>query len=752
MLNESLAEITRTLEVLRVRLQEMSHGQATSASPAPAGAGGGDPLPTAVRAFEDILALAGAAGRTEDVFARALDRLGQSLNADRAMVFVWDPERARLLPRAARGFRRDDPADIALAAGEGLVGRAFAGRRPLGYSGADGHPPDDPFIARFPVRDALAAPIHIAADPVGVLYVGRRGAADSPPMDQSLAVLLIADQLGAALAHERLAARMGEHMNRLVQLGAFSGEAVVGRDLDRILAVACDTARGLAGASAAVIWMRRPGDGLVAGASSGIPDRAGVDDAADQPHEIAAQVFATQRPVVQCQDLEAEGAPAEPYLRALGMRSCAAVPLRAGGPIVGALYLAGAEPRDFSVDALEAVQVLVSVAGLAIENDRLYRQVQRALDELSAAQERLVQTEKMRALGEMAGGIAHEFNNILAIILGKTQLLLARSPEDPLREGLGVIEEAAWRAADVVRRLQGFGTGPADDIRSPVDVGALVRDAVTLTRSIWKDEAEARGVRIDLVTDISTTPPVPGNAATLREAVTNLLMNAIDAMPGGGRLGLTTRAENGGVVIAVEDSGEGIAEEVRGRIFDPFFTTRHPLRSGLGLSVVHGIVTRHRGRISVSSVPGRGTQVSLWLPVAPPAPPPVEAGTPSGLSILVLEDEAAIRKTLVETLIREGHMVESVADGLSGLARFQGGDYDLVLTDLSLPECSGLDVARAVKRMRPETPVILVTGWGHLLDPTRLCESGVDLMLVKPFRIEQLLAVVEDARRLRPAM
>ena len=221
----------------------------------------------------------------------------------------------------------------------------------------------------------------------------------------------------------------------------------------------------------------------------------------------------------------------------------------------------------------------------------------------------------------------------------------------------------------------------------------------------------------------------------------------------------------------------------RRRIFD--HAAYRALRSGpgLGLSVVHGVVNRHHGSVRVRSEHGGGTTITLWLPAGharevesrpaaaaavnePSHPEPSgsvrsigvspgdggadHAAGSAAVSILVIEDEEQIRTMLVDALAEAGHNVESATDGLAGLARFQGGHFDVVLTDLSLPECSGLDVARSVKRMHPETPVVLITGWGHLLNPERLRESGIDLMLVKPFRLERLLSVLGDALRLRP--
>jgi signal transduction histidine kinase len=429
---------------------------------------------------------------------------------------------------------------------------------------------------------------------------------------------------------------------------------------------------------------------------------------------------------------------------------------------VGALYLADPEAREFTPDQVGAAQVLASLLALGMENHRLHGDSRVTFEGLLSAQEQHIQAEKARAVGAMAGGIANEFNNLLAVVLGKTQLMLARAPDGPMLEGLGAVEEAAWRAADIVRRLQGFAATSMNDSTTSVDLTSVVEDAVVLTRPAWKDEAEARNAPIELATDLDRVPPVDGQMGALREVVMNLILNAVDAMPRGGRLALTTRHVDTGVELQISDTGEGMSEEVRRRIFDPFFTTRAPQRSGLGLSVVHGVLDRHRGSVRVRSEPGGGTTVTLWLPAAhghvmeskplvPDAARGQESDRTAPASILVLEDEEQIRSMLVDALSEAGYRVESAPDGLTGLAHFQGGEFDVVLTDLSLPECSGLDVARSVKGMRPETPVVLITGWGHLLDPLRLRESGVDLMLVKPFRLERVASIVADALRLRRA-
>jgi CheY-like chemotaxis protein len=431
----------------------------------------------------------------------------------------------------------------------------------------------------------------------------------------------------------------------------------------------------------------------------------------------------------------------------------------------------------------------------------------------ASADRRAARIEKVRVLSEMAGGLARELNNVFAVILGKSRLVLARANDEPLREGLTALEEAAWRGADVVHRLGGLVAPSQDEATGAVDLVALVRDVAGEARSRWKHDVEGGGASIDVVADLQPAPPVRGSETILREVLMSLAVNAVDAMGSGGRLTLSTRPGDGGTTVVVDDTGEGIRDDLRERAFDPFFTTRSPKRLGLGLTVAEGVVLRYGGRIDISSLhpPRHGTRVTVWLPedtspgnpLAPTAQSDIEkdrakeqgnprhsvqlepnvgptSTTPSNgvpkpetehhdgeakeatvvpamppphrlVSILILEDEEAARSLLVDALTQAGHAVDAVPDALSGLAKLEKAPFDVVLTDLALPEQSGLAVARSVKRLNPQTPVVLITGGGHLLDPGRLREHGVDLMLVKPFQRDRVLSVVSQALLLRAA-
>jgi CheY-like chemotaxis protein len=289
-----------------------------------------------------------------------------------------------------------------------------------------------------------------------------------------------------------------------------------------------------------------------------------------------------------------------------------------------------------------------------------------------------------------------------------------------------------------------------------VDVNQAVADALEFTRVRWKDEAEERGVRFQVVTQFGAVPPVLGQAAEIREVLVNLILNALDAMPSGGALTITTKEEPAtgeslpdSLLILISDTGTGIPEEARPHVFDPFFTTKGPQSSGLGLSVVFGIVVRHQGKIEIESEVGRGTTFRILFPVArepkPSAPEPLPAGHHvSNAKCLVIDDDASVRAVLADALKSERHQVAAVPTAPEGLEALRQEAYDIVFTDLGMPGMTGWEIARAVRTIRPGTPVILVTGWGVQLSAEEGSRSGVRAVLSKPFEVGQLLDLLHE--------
>ena len=437
------------------------------------------------------------------------------------------------------------------------------------------------------------------------------------------------------------------------------------------------------------------------------------------------------------------------------MRHWLGVPLSARDRVIGVLVLRSAE-RPFTEAEERLLLNVAHLAALALSSVRLYEDRTRAYGELSAAQDQLVRTEKLRALGEMASGVAHDFNNLLASVLGRAQLLLRRVQEPQLRQWLQVIERSALDGAQTVRRLQEFTRIRRDQQLEPLDINQVVRDALEITQSRWKEEPTSRGIAVEVRTVLAEVPAVLGDGSELREAMTNLILNALDAMPEGGTLTLTTALVDERIEIAVADSGVGMPPEVRDKVFDPFFTTKGPQGTGLGLSMTYGIISRHGGSIAVESEPGLGSTFRVSLPRAAdvqpaPAPPPVPV-TPAvrALRCLVVDAEPPVRAVIGDILESAGHYVVTLGDGGEAIARFAAEPFDLVVTDLAMPRVSGWQVARAVKHAAPQVPVFLVTGFGVELSAEERRAHGVDLVLVKPLQIQEILDAVAEVARARP--
>jgi signal transduction histidine kinase/CheY-like chemotaxis protein len=442
-----------------------------------------------------------------------------------------------------------------------------------------------------------------------------------------------------------------------------------------------------------------------------------------------------------------------PIAPGVPVRSVLIVPMTIGETTIGALGL-GSEDYRFTAADERLVSNIADLAALALSSARLFEDRTRAYRDLAAAQDQLVRTERLRALGEMASGIAHDFNNLLAAILGRAQLLLGRVDDPQLVRWLSIIERSALDGAQTVRRLQEFTRMRRDAPLVPVDLNEIVADALEMTQSRWRDEAQSRGIAIDVETSFSPVPAVAADPAGLREVFTNLILNAVDAMPTGGRLALATGAREAGIEVVVSDTGVGMSETVRERIFDPFFTTKGPQGTGLGLAMAYGIVSRHGATIAVESAEGVGSTFRLSFPLTvdltptQSSPPDLPVAVPP-LRCLVVDDEESVGSVLGDVLEMDGHEVAVVTDGAAAIERFRAERFDVVFTDLAMPGLSGWQVIRAVKAIAPDVPVFLVSGFAVELSAEERRAHGVEAVLAKPLKIAELRAAVGQAARRR---
>ncbi|MBI5167649.1 MAG: response regulator [candidate division NC10 bacterium] len=406
------------------------------------------------------------------------------------------------------------------------------------------------------------------------------------------------------------------------------------------------------------------------------------------------------------------------------------------------------------VDARRGTIYHVFTYPLTDRGGKLWASVHQAKDitQHKRLESQLFQSEKLAAIGTLASGIAHDFNNLLATISLRTQLLQRRIQDEELRSWLSIIERTAWDGVETVRRLREFTKSAPDESFMDVDLNQVAREVVQVTQARWKDEAESQGIKIDVQLDLGLTNPIEGRASELRDVLTNMIFNAIDAMPHGGTIIIKTWGNEDQAYISISDTGVGMTEEVKKRVFDPFFTTKGVKGTGLGLSVAYGIVSRHRGEILVDSQEGKGSTFTIRFPMERKARREVkreeERVSPTRpVRILVIEDEPALRDALRDIFTSLGHQVSLASEGNEGITLFRQEPFDLVLTDLGMPGMSGYDVAKRIRELRLEIPLILITGWGDQVDQARIREAGIDLVLAKPFKIEQVAKAMTQVLR-----
>jgi signal transduction histidine kinase/ActR/RegA family two-component response regulator len=462
-------------------------------------------------------------------------------------------------------------------------------------------------------------------------------------------------------------------------------------------------------------------------------------------------------------------------LAGAGLRSAVAVPLLVEHRLFGVLLGARLRADGFSSNDCEFLRTLSEHMALAAHQARLYSELEHAYNELRQTQQSVMQQERLKALGQMASGIAHDVNNALSPVIGFADLLLQN--EHALtgngKKYLKHIRTAGDDIAHIVARLREFYRRRGDhDALQELNLNDLAEQVVDMTRPRWRDIPQSNGITIETRTDLAPDlPSMVGNDSEIREALTNLVLNAVDALPQGGNISVRTRASRcdptaddksqpSHIVVEVGDNGVGMNEETRKRCLEPFFSTKGSRGTGMGLSMVYGVVERHEGSIEIQSEPGKGSLFRLIFPARKMAAIRAKAerkllALPS-LRILYIDDEPLLRELLRELLQRDGHKVEVHDNGQSGIdafrrARQRGHPFDVAISDLGMPYLDGRQVAKILKSESPATPVILLTGWGTIMREDGALPDEVDGVLSKPPRSRELRETLCRVTRARAA-
>jgi signal transduction histidine kinase/CheY-like chemotaxis protein len=453
--------------------------------------------------------------------------------------------------------------------------------------------------------------------------------------------------------------------------------------------------------------------------------------------------------------------------QSVNIGSLLCLPLVIRNKVVGVINLSHTETHAFDEGEMHGLTVVANQIAMTLDNNESYQKIrsvnqelenkvlertehlEKANIELQQTKSNLIQSERLKALGQMASGVAHDFNNTLAGIIGNTQLLLETIDDKQVQERLRAVEMAAKDGAVTVKRIQEFSRINVNSKLVPLDINQVITDTVTVTSPLWKDQVQKQGRTIDLTTQLGEVTPVAGNAAELREVFTNMILNAIDAMPDGGNIVISSWQQGAQVCLAVSDTGTGMTEETRDKLFDPFYTTKEAANSGLGLSVVFGIIRRHHGTIEVESIENKGSTFIISLPESfdevPVSEEPEEISEVSSVHILLIDDDPFVRDSVRMMLEHLGHKVSTATNGADGIEMFASESFDLVFTDLGMPGVSGWDVASGVKAINADVPVVLITGWGRELDATDVQAKGVDFVLPKPFELSTTAKILSAA-------
>jgi signal transduction histidine kinase/ActR/RegA family two-component response regulator len=693
------------------------------------------------------------------ILQKIMESAIELLGADSGSVVLWDNRKQKYsivivhgLPESLIGMEISPPRG-------GVVGEVIAKKSPVLYKDYEHHPNRLKELDSCHIEEVLGAPLIVRQMIIGTMAIGT---SDPEVHFQQTEIDLLysfADQAAIAIGNAKLYEDSLAKIRQLTTLYEMGKTLSSTLDLDDLFKKALELLKDRLGyTTCGILLLDREKDELYVKQVTGrnleetkkLKFGVGIDGVVGWAAKTGELVY------VPDVSKDSRYIPGESSIK-----SEAAFPLKVRDQLFGVLNIESDELNGFDEEDLKTLSSFASQMSISIENAQLFSDLKQTLQELKQAQDQIVQAEKLRAMGEMASGVAHDFNNVLAVVLGNIQLLLHQldhlSPEE-VREGLKVIERSSKDGAETIRRIQEFTGVRRDREFITLSLNEIITEVVNITQPRWRDQTQKKGIQVGLTTQLGDIPMIMGNPSELREVLTNIVFNAVDAMPKGGELTITTQPQaEDWVEVRIADTGIGMTEEVKRRVFDPFFTTKGVTNSGLGMSVSYGIIKRHGGEILIESELGKGTNFVIHLPTGyGEEEAVVKEVTPVKESrqarILVIDDEHSVRDVLARILKTKGHQVVVASDGEEGIERFRCEPFDLVFTDLGMPKLSGWEVGKTIKAINPKVPIAMITGWGVELDRQKLSENGIDLSIAKPFNFDQVINLVSEAMELKERM
>ncbi len=696
------------------------------------------------------------------ILQKIMEKAVELLEGEAGEIVLWDSRRQNYATAIVQGISESLIGRELSSPSDGIVGEIITNKMPVLLHDYEHHARRWKELDPYHLKEVAGVPLIVREMIIGAMVIGTSDPNRHFQQKDIDLLFNFANQAAIAIGNAKLYEDSLEKIKQLTTLYEVGKTLSSTLDLDELLKKALELLRDRFGYQLCVFLLLDQEKNelyvkqVIGGNIEEMKDlrfRVGIDGIAGWVAKTGESYYA---PDVSKDSRYMLGLPST--------QSEAVFPLKIRDQVIGVLDVESGQLMGFNEEDLKVLSSLAGQVSIFIENAQLFYQLKQMLKELKQAQDQVIQAEKLRAMGEMASGVAHDFNNLLAVILGNIQLLLHqfdRLSPDEIRERLKTIEQSSKDGAETVRRIQEFSGMRRDKEFTPLSLNELITDLVNVTQPRWKEQTQKKGIQIELTKKLGKIPKILGNPSELREVTTNIVFNAVDAMPNGGEITITTSVQaEDWVEMRIADTGIGMSEEVRKRVFDPFFTTKGVTNTGLGMSVSYGIIKRHGGEILIESEPGKGTTFIIHLPTGymneipdekmvrtvPVTPLALEGG---GARILVIDDEDSVRKILYQMLKAKGYEVVVASNGEEGIERFKEEPFDLVFTDLGMPKMSGWEVGRALKGINPKVPIALITGWGVELNKDKMKESGIDLVVSKPFNFDQVVRLVSEAMELK---